>query len=128
MGEPASRARRRKHEPGDVGARPIVLVAAGLVAILLLVAAASLGSYRLLHPDRAGGPPAAPAAVPAPRLQSAPASDLTALRRQKDAMLGEYRWIDRRGGVVRIPIDRAMQLMSERGVRATVPPPGGASR
>jgi hypothetical protein len=128
MAETAARARRRKHEPGDVDARPIILVAAGLAAILVLVAAASLGSYRLLRPDRAGETPAAPAEVPAPRLQSAPASDLVALRRQKNAMLDEYRWIDRQGGVVRIPIDRAMQLLSERDVRATAPPPGGAGR
>ncbi len=43
--------------------------------------------------------------------------------------LGSYGWVDRRAGVVHVPIDRAMQLVAE-GVRAapTGPPertPGG---
>jgi hypothetical protein len=128
MVEPASRARRRKHEPGDVDAAPIVLAAAGLAAILVLVAGVSLGSYRLLRPHHADTAPAAPAEIPAPRLQSAPTSDLSALRRQKNAMLDEYRWIDRRGGVVRIPIDRAMQLLAERDAHGAAPPPRGNDR
>lgn len=128
MAEPASRARRRKHEPGDVDAGPIVLGAAGLAAILVVVAGISLGSYRLLRPDRANAASAAPSEVPAPRLQSAPASDLSALRQQKNAMLDEYRWIDRRGGVVRIPIDRAMQLLAERDARGVAPSPRGTDR
>ena len=53
--------------------------------------------------------PAAPSA-PGPRLQPEPARDLAALRREKYAMLHEYAWLDRRDGIVRIPIERAMEL------------------
>jgi hypothetical protein len=49
---------------------------------------------------------------------------LRAFIQQKDAMLGEYRWIDPHRGIVRIPIDRAMQLLVERGGRSAAPPPG----
>ncbi|HVZ22628.1 MAG TPA: hypothetical protein VG871_16255 [Vicinamibacterales bacterium] len=58
---------------------------------------------------------------PEPRLQSDPRDDLENLRRAEDQVLGTYGWVDRNAGVVRIPIDRAMQLIVERGlpVRST---------
>ena len=31
-------------------------------------------------------------------------------------MLHHYRWVDRRNGIVSIPIDRAIQLLAQRGV------------
>jgi len=30
-------------------------------------------------------------------------------------MLNEYRWIDRKAGIVAIPVDRAMELLIQRG-------------
>jgi hypothetical protein len=123
MPEPALRTRRRRHEPGEVDSRAIVVAAAGLAVALIVIAAAALGAHRMLRPDRPAAAPVA-AEVPAPRLQSSPASDLRALLRQKNAMLDEYRWIDPSRGVVRIPIDRAMQLLIERQGRGTVPPSG----
>jgi hypothetical protein len=114
MAEAAARARRPSREPRDVEPRPIVFAAAGLAAILAMVALVALGAHALLRPNRAGTPSPSTAEVSAPRLQSAPASDLAVLRRQKSAMLDEYRWIDPDRGVVRIPIDRAMQLTVER--------------
>ena len=102
-----------------------MLAAASLATILALVALAAFGAHALLRPERVATPLAARADVPAPRLQSAPASDLAAFRRQKEAMLDEYRWIDRDRGVVRIPIDRAMQLLVE---RSAAPSAAGSAR
>jgi hypothetical protein len=39
------------------------------------------------------------------------------LHRKEDATLGSYGWVDRKAGVVRIPIDRAIELVAEKGVR-----------
>lgn len=125
MAEPASRARPRRHEPGDVDARPVLVAACLLVAVLALVALAAFGTHALLRPDRGGSSSPSAAEVPAPRLQIAPASDLAALRRQKSAMLDEYRWVDPARGVVRIPIDRAMQLSVE---RSAAPSAAGVAR
>jgi hypothetical protein len=36
---------------------------------------------------------------------------LTELRAKEDAELGSYGWVDRKKGIVRIPIDRAMELV-----------------
>jgi len=121
MAEGRPRARRSGREPRDVEPRPIVLAAASLAAILALVALAAFGAHALLRPERLAAPVASRADVPAPRLQSAPAFDLAAFRHQKEAMLDEYRWIDPGRGVVRIPIDRAMQLLVERSAAPSAP-------
>jgi hypothetical protein len=62
---------------------------------------------------------------PKPNLELDPHTDLVALRRREDSELESYGWIDRKSGMVRIPIDRAMDLLAQRGlpVRATNQPP-----
>lgn len=53
---------------------------------------------------------------PGPRLQVSPQMDLQAFRAREDAELHTYGWIDRTAGVVRIPIERAMDLVLQRGL------------
>ena len=53
---------------------------------------------------------------PQPRLEVKPGASLAELRAAEDAELKSYGWIDRKAGTVRIPIDRAMQLLLERGL------------
>lgn len=107
----------RAHETADVDGPRIWLVAGALAATLLAVALLAWGALRLLRheTDRALFPATATAThMPSPPLQSAPAVDLRALREQKRALLNEYRWVDRRQGVVRIPIEQAMALLIAR--------------
>ena len=42
--------------------------------------------------------------------------DIQELRIHEDEMLSSYGWVDQNNGVVRIPIDKAMNLVRERGV------------
>ena len=51
-----------------------------------------------------------------PHLQLTPPEDLKKFRESEDAELSMYGWIDRTAGVVRIPIDRAMELVLQRGL------------
>jgi hypothetical protein len=53
---------------------------------------------------------------PGPRLQSAPPRDMDELRSQDKEALGSYGFVDQAGGVARIPIDRAMSIVLEKGV------------
>ncbi len=53
---------------------------------------------------------------PPPRLQSKPSASLEAFRRREQKELTSYRWIDKQQGVVQIPVDRAMQLLLDRGL------------
>ena len=54
------------------------------------------------------GPP------PQPRLQVNPAKDLHAYFEREKQFLSSYGWVDRKEKVVRIPIERAMELLLER--------------
>jgi hypothetical protein len=47
-----------------------------------------------------------------------PATDLGQIRAEEDAVLTTYGWIDEQGGIVRIPVERAMELLVERGLPA----------
>lgn len=51
-----------------------------------------------------------------PRLQLKPPEELNNFRAGEETALNTYGWIDRTAGVVRIPIDRAMDLVLERGL------------
>ena len=53
---------------------------------------------------------------PAPRLQARPNLEVEAHRRAMNTQAGEYRWIDAEAGVVRIPLQRALDLTAERGL------------
>src|SRR5581483_8080886 len=61
---------------------------------------------------------------PQPRLQQSPPIDLREMRAAEDQLLQHYSWADRDKGVVRIPIDRAMDLLVQRGL-PTRPAAGG---
>src|SRR5436305_470875 len=101
------------HERRDVDVRRIVLVGGGLAVLAALVQLALYFQMMGLWSARQAGLPAAPpvaAALPAtppePRLQTAPADDLHDLRRAEDERLHSYGWIDRRAGIVHLPIER----------------------
>ena len=61
---------------------------------------------------------------PEPRLQVAAKADLDRLRAAENERLERYGWVDRDRGVAHIPIERAMKLLSERGLPGWPKPPG----
>ena len=62
---------------------------------------------------------------PQPRLLVNEPANLAELREHEHAMLTTYGWVDQSAGVVRMPIDRAKELVLERGlpVRGAEPAP-----
>jgi hypothetical protein len=38
------------------------------------------------------------------------------MRAEEDQILGSYGWIDRERGIVRVPIDRAITLLAQKGL------------
>lgn len=113
---------RRAHETTDVDVRQIGLFGAGLVLLAIVVhyaLGAMMQAYSTQQFELVGkGTPTAPIlwSSSVPRLQVDPADELHRLRAQEDARLGSYGWVDRREGVVHIPIARALELMAERGL------------
>ena len=60
---------------------------------------------------------------PQPQLQKTPIPDLKAIRAEEDKLLNGYAWVDQPKGVVRIPVDRAIEVLAQRGLptRGEVP-------
>jgi hypothetical protein len=109
-----------------------------LAYLLLATAAVAWGvvylTRDLVTAEVKNDPPPAPLAEPAgrlppePRLQTLPFADIEALRAEEKSVLTSYGWVDRKAGVVRIPIEQAMKLLAERGLpqAAGDPAPAGA--
>lgn len=114
----------RGHEERDLNVRAVGLF---LVGLLLTVGAALLVvgwlfDYFTVRQARLDVPPSRLAEArpmpPEPRLQVAPLEDLKATRAAEDAALIGYGWVDRKAGIAKIPINRAMELLAERGLPA----------
>lgn len=58
---------------------------------------------------------------PGPQLQPNPYAEMAAMRAEEEALLDSYGWVDRSQGLVRVPIDRAMELLLESGVPHRAP-------
>jgi hypothetical protein len=105
--------------PIVVGAAAVgLLVALGLVLIgVTLFEQAVVGiPFTVSRPtDLINASQAAPT-PPAPRLEAEPGQTLDAYRAAQQQQLNSYGWVDRSAGVVRIPIDRAMDLTVQRGL------------
>lgn len=53
--------------------------------------------------------------APMPALQTQPFRDIYMLREDEARRLQSYGWVDKDGGVTRIPVERAMEIMMQRG-------------
>lgn len=122
---------RRRHEVHDIQLRPILLFGLSLVIAAVVIHLAlwwlmRVWTDRPLTP-RFQLPPAAltPGPMQGPAVQPFPASELEQLLSEQAARTESYGWVDRQSGVVHIPIERAMQLLVERGLpaRADAPAP-----
>lgn len=117
-----SRAPDETYERRDLSPRVIGLFLAGLVVAtgLTFMAMWGLFDYYAARQARAYRPPSPLADVrqipPEPRLQVSGAADLAAFRAKEEAELNSYGWVDRKAGTVRIPIQRAMELLLQRGL------------
>src|SRR5439155_15306591 len=56
------------------------------------------------------------ARFPQPRLETNESLEINDFRLQAEKKLNSYGWIDQKAGIARIPIDRAMQLLAQRGL------------
>jgi hypothetical protein len=113
------------HEASDINARAILLFLGALAVVALVIQVALVGLFGYLamresRRDAAAGRAAPEVALPAPapRLQVRPRDDLAALRAEEELLLGHYGWVDPDLGVVRIPIERAIDILAERGLPA----------
>jgi len=62
-----------------------------------------------------------------PRLERSERVEINDFRLKEEQTLNSYGWVDEQSGTVRIPIERAMQLVSQRGL-PTIPKAGVAPK
>ena len=112
----------RGYERSDVNAKGAVVMTVGILV-------ATLGAMLLMRPlfdhlvrREARNQPARTTLVatepnplpPEPRLQANPVEDLREYRALERRALDGYAWVDRKAGRVRIPIERAIDLIALR--------------
>ncbi len=121
MSEPTN---SKGYETSDARFRAILWGGGALV--ILMVAAFALMYILLGHFEsrqQATATPSSPLVEgrplpPEPRLQVTPEIDLKTIRAKEDSLVNSYGWVSKEAGVVRIPVERAMALMLERGFPA----------
>ena len=128
------KAVRAGHETSDVSVRGLFAFAGGLfltVAAILIGLIALFWVFRYvntrLNERIARQEPGAASRVhlapdyDGPLLQVKPEEDLRWMRAHNAIDLNDYGWVDQPAGVVRLPIDRAMDLLAERGLAPVSP-------
>jgi len=123
------------HEPGDVNALALTKFGLSMSALIIVFLFGLWGMFEYLK-NRVTelGLPASPSAMvnaqklpPEPRLQAHPAQDMRDMRAAEEKIMQQYGWIDPDKGIVRIPVDRAMELVAQRGL-PTRPQPTDKSK
>ena len=120
-------------EQEDLSSRSALYFLAGLVLVCVVVYLIVFGMYRFLDSyATAHQPPMSPMVTPEadtravtpenaetfpqPRLEENERTQLRSFIEDQDRKLATYDWLDKDRGTVRIPIDRAMELIVQRGL------------
>jgi hypothetical protein len=128
----ANRALEFEHQ--DLRPKTVYAFLAGLALVAIAILLIVWGLYRGIDAYQSGHQPAqnplvAPHAemslpetvsqFPQPRLEKNERLEINDFRLQEEQTLYSYGWVDRQEGIVRIPIDRAIELIAQRGLSTT---------
>ena len=113
-------------EPAGVSLWPVLFGAFACVVLMLAAIWALNAVYVWQIPNRT---PPAPEQFPSPRVQTHQVEQLQDLLSAQRRQLTGYAWVDQSKTLVRIPIERAMEIIAQRGAEAYAPllPPGPAT-
>jgi hypothetical protein len=94
---------------------------AGIIVLVLLVARFLIVHY--YNVQQKARPPLSPLSfnqppMPEPRLIVTPGQGFETLRKQENDVLGSYAWVDKDQGIARIPIARAMEILTQKSLPA----------
>jgi hypothetical protein len=114
-----------RHEPGDVNAIFLTKFGIGMafLVVVFLFGLWGLFQYFVKREAVLSLPPAAgmvspPGLPPAPRLQRNPSLDMRQFLASENQAMQQYGWVDQAHGIVRIPVDRAMDIIAQKGLPA----------
>jgi hypothetical protein len=120
------------HEGTDTSVRSVAVLAGAFVGLLIFGLIVGYGTFRFLNaPESVSAPPAlietGRTLPPSPRLQVNAPGDLADYMKQQRQTLDTYGWVDQKAGAVRIPIERAMDLLVEKGLPVRTEAAGGSA-
>jgi hypothetical protein len=123
------------YEHQDLQASGILYFLLGLAVVTLLCIVALRGAFAVLdHREKTLEPPVNPlvtnvpadtrhiapeypqSAFPNPKLEEDERGQLNGIILNEDKALYSYGWVDEKAGIVHIPIERAMELIAQRGL------------
>jgi len=124
--------RGHAHETSDANIRNLIIFGVGLSLLIIASLVVSRNVFHYFVGHQGLGPPASPfenvrMLPPEPRLQVTAPRDLAHYKAAQEEILNSYGWVDQQAGIVRIPIDRAIEILLQRGLPvhgATSPKPG----
>ena len=112
------------YERSDLKPGTIALFGIGLAVVIgaAVVITSLFVDYRALQHSRQETPVPRLAgereATPEPRLQVDAPKELRQMRAAEEAALNSYGWVDKDAGIVKIPVDRAMEILAKKGLPA----------
>ena len=122
------------YETRDTDVRGVLNFLVYLSLMMVFAFLVSWGMFRYLAKERSALAPDSAFAEkrqlpPSPQLQVNPREDLVQFRAEQAQSLESYAWENRASGAVRVPIERAMELLLQKGLPvASEPPPVEAGK
>ncbi len=136
---------RQGHEANSLVVRGLVIFAVSLAAIIVaaeLVLGFLMSGFSHEADDLCAlAPPQFKddaGLFPSPRLQADPSTELVKFKKEELDRLNGYGWVDERAGIAHVPIERAIDILAEKGLpmvseasaagkESAAPAPKGAS-
>jgi hypothetical protein len=111
------------HETTQIGVRGLVIFSVALIGVIAaaqIVLGLWMRSFArkearvdALYPGRIA---IEVDQFPNPRLQQNPRSELDVMKDEEDRQIRSYGWVDPKAGIARIPIERAMDILAQKGL------------
>jgi len=117
---PAPNGDRYEHRDADV--RTLLKLGFWLVVVIIVAMVAMKFTFDAYEKQQPLGPMVSPlvqsetVVPPSPQLQAKPRRDLRIFCSEEEQKLDTYGWVDKHAGVVRLPIEEAMELTLQRGL------------
>jgi hypothetical protein len=103
----------QRHESQEPSLRGLTVASLVLAGAIVVAVGVCLGLVALFGGFQRPLARAEHHPMPEPRLQPHPLSDRARYDERQRAKLTRYVWVDRGGGIVRIPVARAMRILTE---------------
>jgi hypothetical protein len=113
----------------EIQFRQLIWMGLGLVVVTMLSAVLVfflLRGFLRSEREQAGPAPAMtapPVVIPGPQLLARPEGELARVRELEKEQIEGYGWVDQQQGIVRIPIERALDLVAAQGLPSRPAPP-----